>query len=181
MKLKPSLSPSETTVEVLRSFYRPHKPVDFDGLLLNHLTGEYFKPPTRTKQSHIAECDINTIMKQYSRTGQIAHISSRAAQGAYADLPDDSDFQTAMNVVLEGKAAFATLPAKTRDRFGHDPAQFLAFMADPDNVEEARKMGLLKPRAAPPAAAPSGPPMDPSKPPQAPTAAPAAPRAPEGS
>ncbi|WNK14187.1 MAG: internal scaffolding protein [Microvirus sp.] len=150
MKLKPSLSPSETTVEVLRSFYRPHAPVKYDGLLLNHKTGEYFVPERRTKQSHVAECDINTIMKQYQRTGQIAHISSRAAQGAYTDLPDEVDFQMALNVVLEGQTAFATLPSKTRDRFGNDPNQFLAFMANPENTEEARKMGLLNPKSPAP-------------------------------
>lgn len=170
MKLKPTLSPSETTLDALRSFYFPHSRVAYDPHVVVTATGELVIPERRTKQNHIAECDINNIMKQYSKTGQITHMSAKAAQGAYADLPDDLDFQVSMNIVAEGRSAFATLPAKVRDRFGNDPAQFLAFMADPDNQDEAIKMGLAT-RVATPA---------PNEP-QAPHAAPDAPSVPDGS
>jgi len=44
-----------------------------------------------------------------------------------------------------------TLPAKVRDRFGQDPAEFLAFLSNPENADEARRLGILKPQeAAPP-------------------------------
>ncbi|WNK14683.1 MAG: internal scaffolding protein [Microvirus sp.] len=164
MKIKPSNSPSESTLEVLRSFYAPHNRVAYDPHVINHATGELKIPERRVKQNHIAECDINNIMKQYSKTGQITHMSAKAAQGAYADLPDDLDFQVSMNIVAEGRTAFATLPAKVRDRFGNDPAQFLAFMADPDNQDEAIKMGLAKrrPEAATGGLVPPPPPTPPN-------------------
>jgi len=146
----------------LFSFFRPHPRVPYSGLLLNPKTGELVEPARRVKQSFVAECDINNIMKQYSATGQIAHINSRAQQGQYRDLPDDVDFQSALNTVLEGEKAFASLPSKTRDRFGNDPAQFLMFMADPSNAEEATKMGLVTARpAVAPTAAPAPNPASP--------------------
>lgn len=132
------------------SFYRPHARVQYTGELVNHVTGEVFTPPRRVKQSFVAECDINNILKQYSKTGQIKHISAKAAQGAYVDLPDEADFQTALNTVRQAELSFSTLPAKVRDRFGNDPAQFLSFIADPENQDEAVKLGLMTARPVPP-------------------------------
>lgn len=123
-------------------FYRPHKRVQFTGELVNPVTGEVTRPPSMTKQSFVEECDINNILREYSASGQLRHISARAEQGMYADLPDQADFQTALNIVLEGQAAFASLPSKVRNRFNNDPAEFLEFMADPANQEEAIRLGL---------------------------------------
>lgn len=123
-------------------FYRPHDRVLATGELVNHRTGEVFTPPSMTKQSHVAECDINNILKQYKLTGIVRHISAKAEQGTYADLPDNIDFQESLNVVKRSEAAFATLPAAVRSRFNNDPAQFLEFMADPANQDEAIKLGL---------------------------------------
>jgi len=150
-----------------RSFHRPHKRVQYTGQLVNHITGELFTPPRRVKQAHVPECDINNILKQYSATGQIRHMSAKAAMGAYVDLPDGLDFQEAVNIVLEGEKAFSTLPSKVRDRFGNDPTAFLAFMADGSNQDEAIKLGLATKRVPPPAPSPA--PV-----PAAPVAAPAA-------
>lgn len=154
----------------MRSFFRPHQRVVFDPHLVKAKTGECYLPERRVKQSFIAECDINNILKQYSVTGQLRHISARAQQGSYMDLPDDLDFQLSMNIVKEGEAAFATLPSKTRERFGNNPENFLAFMANPENAEEAIKMGLATKR-----------PAEATKEPQAPKAPAEPPPAPEGS
>lgn len=130
-------------------FARPHARVSFDGLLFNSQTGEFEKPKTRTKQSFKDECDINNILKQYSATGIVRHI--RQEQPRYADLPDDVDFQTAMNTVIQAESAFASLPSKVRNRFHNDPAEFLAFMADPKNLEEMYSLGLAnRPPGDPP-------------------------------
>lgn len=152
-------SSSQPTSEIPRDFYRPHKRVYYDPHLTNPKTGEVYIPERRVKQSFVTECDINTIMKQYSQTGQIRHISAKAAQGAYLDLPDEIDFQTALQIVKDGESAFGTLPSKVRDRFSNDPARFLDFMSDPANAEEAVKLGLATARpepVAPPPEAPKG-------------------------
>lgn len=144
---------------VLQGFYQPHKPVRFDGLLLNHVTGEYFKPVVRTKQDFKAQCDINNIIKSFTATGQINHVSAKAAQGAFMDLPDDLDFQSALNIVIAGENAFMALPAKLRDRFHNDPVEFLEFVTNPANADELVKLGI---RNAPPPAAPSSPEANPA-------------------
>jgi len=133
----------------LYSFYRPHKREDtwYTGEVTNPETGEVTKPPSMTKQSFAAECDINNILKQYKKTGIISHINAQAARGTYQDLPDDVDYQSALNLIINAENAFATLPSGVRDRFGNDPAEFMAFMADPKNAEEIVQLGLATPRA----------------------------------
>jgi len=126
----------------LQCFFRPHQSVRYTGELVNPTTGEVYTPPRRVKQSFVAECDINNILKQYSATGQLKHISANAQKGAYLDLPDDLDYQAAVQIQMDATKAFASLPSKTRDRFENDPSQFLAFMADSANSDEAVKLGL---------------------------------------
>lgn len=156
-------------------FYRPHSRVTFGNELLDPATGEISYPPSRTKQSMVAECDINNILKQYKRTGMIAHINAQAAQGQYIDLPSDQDFQESLNIVMRAEESFATLPSKVRARFGNDPQEFLAFMADPANQDEMISLGLgtkitdsLDLNAGP-----GGQPPEPKAVPPAPAAAPA--------
>lgn len=129
---------------IKRTFYRPHKRVQEDGAMINRL-GEVSYPPSMTKQEFKREADINNILKQYSATGMLSHVSARAATGAYIDLPDSVDFQESLNTVKAAETAFASLPSKIRDRFHNDPAEFLAFCSDAANLDELRKLGLAKP------------------------------------
>lgn len=97
---------------------------------------------SRTKQSDKDSCDINLIMRRYETTGAIDHINPRAPNwGEFHSVPD---FHTAQNTILEAEEAFARLPASVRDRFGNDPAQMLAFLADDANREEAIELGLVR-------------------------------------
>lgn len=128
----------------MRCFYRPHKRVQFDNSVVDPYTGEVKYPPSRTKQEFAAECDINNILKQFSRTGMLTHVNAKAAQGMYMDLPDPVDFQAALAMSAQAHASFASLPSKLRDRFHNDPAEFLAFMSDPANLAEAQSLGLVE-------------------------------------
>lgn len=143
-------------------FHRQHDrhATAYTGELVDHRTGVIFTPPSRTKQSFVAECDINNILKQYKATGMIRHMSAKAASGVYADLPDEIDFQQSMNIVQQGERAFASLPSKVRSRFHNNPTEFLEFMGNPENVDEAVKLGLATKKEPPPKppAQPSGPP-----------------------
>lgn len=138
----------DVPVTVHHSFYVPHDRAKtwFTGEKVNPITGEISFPPSMTKQSFKDECDINNIIKSYSVTGQLTHINAKAAQGAYQDLPDEVDFQTSLNVIKAATESFATLPSHVRARFNNDPAQFLAFMEDANNVDEMVKMGLASKR-----------------------------------
>lgn len=54
------------------------------------------------------------------------------------------DFQEAMFIVAQGKSMFEELPGEIRKRFSNDPAQFLGFVQNPDNMDEMARMGILK-------------------------------------
>lgn len=94
----------------------------------------------RTKQSHKDECDVNQIMARFQRTGAITHFNKHAAH--YEDMTG-FDYTTAMQQVAEAQSMFNELPSKLRDRFQHNPANFLDFVQDPSNGPEARELGLL--------------------------------------
>lgn len=137
-------------------FYHPHARLGFTGELVDPVTGELFTPPSMTKQEFKRECDINNIIKQFQVTGMVQHINARAQAGAYIDLPSDLDFQNSVNIVARARDSFMSLPSKIRDRFGNDPAQFLAFVQNPANINEMYDLGLAtRPRAPNPEPAPA--------------------------
>lgn len=110
-----------------------------------------------TRQSEKDKCDVNLILKQFRVTGV---LPNRGAPGRYEDLPSSMDYQEAMNVTLAAQAAFADLPSKIRERFGNDPESLLRFLGDPENRDEAIKLGLLDrppPVDEPPAGGGGGP------------------------
>lgn len=95
---------------------------------------------SRTKQSFRDECDINNIMAKYMATGLVDHV--KKYQGRYEDLPNEIDYHENLNAVMRAEDAFSSLPSKIRTRFGNNPAAFLGFVLNPDNLEEVQRMGL---------------------------------------
>lgn len=133
----------------LIGFYTAHAPFTFDNTVLDPKTGELRTLPSMTKQEFKDQCDINKIVKEFTITGQISHISAKAAQGAFLDLPKDLDYQTSLNTIIAAEDAFMALPAKVRDRFGNDPTEFLTFVTDPKNADELVELGIReRPRPA---------------------------------
>ncbi|AXH74644.1 MAG: internal scaffolding protein [Microviridae sp.] len=115
----------------MQSFYIPHSPVTLD-------CGD----EQITKQSFKAECDINNILRQYTKTGVINHVQS--SRPTYQDLPDAIDYQESMNTLLAADAAFAGLPASVRSRFGNDPGEFLAALSDPEQTAYLTEVGVFR-------------------------------------
>lgn len=134
--------------------------------LVDHKTGVITTPESMTKQSFVPECDINNILRSYRATGQINHIRANAAQGVYEDLPDPIDYQTSLNILMEARDSFDSLPSAVRRRFGNDPREFLAFITNPANQDEAIAMGLATDTRPPPP--PPEPPPTPENTPPAP-------------
>lgn len=98
------------------------------------------------KQSMKDEVNINNIMARYIRTGTLTHV--RAGSPQYGFAPDMS-FKDALNFMNEAQAEFERLPAKIRARFSNDPAEFVDFCSNKENLEELRKLGLAKPAEKP--------------------------------
>lgn len=99
-----------------------------------------FSEPTRTMQSSREECDINSILARYQKTGVIEHLNRY--QGNYGNFLSASDYQSSLNSVLSADSAFQSLPSSLRFRFNNDPAQFLSFVENPANRDELVSMGL---------------------------------------
>jgi phage internal scaffolding protein len=106
-----------------------------------------------TQQHFKDESDINTIMSKYQRTGflvdPLVAVSSRPEFGDFSTM---SDFMDAQNVIAEANQLFAELPSSIRKRFNNDPAEMLYFLGEPDNKDEAIKLGLVNAPAPPPRA-----------------------------
>lgn len=103
----------------------------------------YFSPSggiSMAKQSFKDECDINTIMARYQRTGVLDHV--RQNVGQYIDVTG-ADFTEAQNLIAGARSMFNELPAKLRERFNNEPAELLSFLEKEENREEAVKLGLL--------------------------------------
>lgn len=129
-----SSSQSRPLNSPIQSLYSPKSRVQiqFEGQGLTH-------------QSFKDECDINTIMGRYLKTGVLPeNLTQREAQ--YLDV-SDIDFQNAANLVAGAKSLFEQLPSSIRNRFENDPAKLLAFTSDENNRREAAEMGLLGPEA----------------------------------
>lgn len=146
-------SHNATATQAAFDFYRPHNRADtwYTGELVDPVTGEVYVPPSMTKQSFVEQCDINNIIKSFSKTGMLNHVNRQAALGSYQDLPDSFDFQEALHTVKRAEQSFATLPSRLRARFENNPRLFVAFLQDPANQAEAIELGLM---TAPPAPEP---------------------------
>lgn len=96
---------------------------------------------THTKQSFKDECDINSIMGRYARTGELTHIQQNIAR--YGDFSNANDYHQALLDIEEAQRQFMELPAAIRARVHHDPGEFLTFVDDPANYEECVKMGII--------------------------------------
>lgn len=99
---------------------------------------------SRTQQSFKDECDINVIVERFGLTGEMPGDLKMPVSGDFTGV---TDFHSAMNLVVEAQDQFMRLPAEVRKRFGHDPAELIAFLGDEKNKDEAIKLGLVNPPA----------------------------------
>lgn len=101
--------------------------------------------PSLTRSEFADECDINSIMARYEKTGVMPGQALPNQPPMYLDLTEVPDYRSALEQVMEAQEAFMRLPAKARAEFDNDPAQFVQFAADPANIEQMRSWGLAPP------------------------------------
>jgi phage internal scaffolding protein len=92
-----------------------------------------------TQQQFKEESDINNIVDRFMKTG---HLPDPVSMPQYVDYEGVFDFQSAMNVVRQADENFMRMDAKVRARFHNSPQEFLEFFADPNNRDEAVRLGL---------------------------------------
>lgn len=105
--------------------------------------------PSLTKQSFAKECNINTIMGKFEKTGNISHLNNH--NGGYGNYIGYLDYHASLNKIHEADQAFNELPPLVRSKFHNDPAQFLEFAQNSENLTEMREMGLAPPERPKPA------------------------------
>ncbi|AXH77749.1 MAG: internal scaffolding protein [Microviridae sp.] len=110
---------------------------DFD-----HLSIDYTNVESAVIHVPDDETDINQLVlrsRMRELTGQ-----SDAFYGDCA-LAGADDYHSAMIMVSTAQESFEALPSSIRNRFHNDPFEFLSFIEDPANKEEAVNLGLLDP------------------------------------
>lgn len=96
--------------------------------------------PSRTKQSHKLECDINHIIKKYDKHKVLTHVNTAIAM--YGDFTETHEYQDAQNLISVSDSNFSQIPAPIRRRFGDNAGEFLEFATNPENLDEMVKLGL---------------------------------------
>lgn len=105
-----------------------------------------------TQQHFAEEADVNNIMRRYAQTGYIVDpLNPGTAKPMFGDFSVDFDYQEAQNMLISANNQFMALPADLRKRFGNNPGELLAFLADSNNKDEAIRLGLIDPPEVPPA------------------------------
>lgn len=98
-----------------------------------------------TKQSHKDECDINQILAKFQKSGMVTHSNKNAARYGFAT---SLDLRESLEIVKEAQTMFDELPSTIRKKFRNEPAEFLDFVQNPDNLAEMGEMGMLNPPLA---------------------------------
>lgn len=132
--------------------HNPNTPTQTQTLINNQIRHKYsprfrvsisFEGPGLTKQSFKDECDINRIISRFQSTGELPNMANVPAQ--YLDVTS-MDFQEHQNFIAGANSMFHDLPAKIRDRFQNNPAEFFDFCSHEKNRPEMAEMGLLRPQ-----------------------------------
>jgi len=106
-------------------------------------TGTVNNEPSKTQQHFEKECNINNIVARAKVTGLLIDPSvPRRGMPKYGDFTQVTDFQSANNLLIQAREAFSALPAEIRKKFDNNPQNLMAFLENPENNEEAVKLGL---------------------------------------
>ncbi len=114
---------------------------NYDTELASYESGLTCDDESLAIQSAEEESNINTIVRRFGLTGELPSDVAIPRSGDFTGAPD---FHTAMNLVRQAQEEFLRVPAHIRARFGNDPGNFIAFVEDDSNREEAARLGLLK-------------------------------------
>lgn len=104
--------------------------------------------PSKTKQSMLRDSDINVIVERFKKTGQLGVPGTGNRRPIFGEIPSAS-YHAMLNKICDVDLAFSALSPKLRARFRNSPLQLLRFLENPDNAQEAVKIGLLDPKDPP--------------------------------
>lgn len=101
-----------------------------------------------TEQHHKDSANLNVMMERMGvkPTDPIPAATAAFWAGAAPeqDFGEPIDLRAVLDIGREASDRFMSLPAKIRSRFHNDPAELYRFVSNPENDDEAVKLGLLK-------------------------------------
>lgn len=109
----------------------------------NRVAIDFTDEPLLTEQAHAAEVNINNIVKRHGIDLIQKTSVLMSADYQFDDLPGN-DFQEAMLILKKGQDTFDSLPSELRKKFDNNPAMFMDFVQNPDNLPEMRELGLAQ-------------------------------------
>lgn len=110
--------------------------------------------------------DVNDIMRKFGHTGKMPLDMRVPLSGDFSGV---GTYQECLQAVKTAQNEFMKLPATIRERFKHDPEQFINFVEDEKNAEEGEKLGIWKLRKPEPKVPEVVPPVVPAAKSQPPT------------
>jgi len=119
-------------------------PYNYDMDLASDKHGLKCEDASLTQQQFKEESDINTIVDRFMKSGVMPNPVNMPQ---YIDYEGVFDFQSAMNTIRQADENFMRMDAKIRARFNNSPQEFLEFFGNPENQEEAIRLGLAIPQA----------------------------------
>jgi len=108
----------------------------------NRIKTSFKDSVSQTVQEQKDSTDVNKILERFNRTELIDHVNSHEPQ--YGDFTG-YDFQTNQNKVAEAQSMFNALPAKVRQKFNHNPQEYLNYIADQANIDDMRDGSIDNP------------------------------------
>lgn len=108
---------------------------------------DFSNSPSLTKSEFAEEADINNIVATCIRKAMPLPTGDR--QPLFEDFSDIGTYQDALNGVAQANQTFEQLPSGIRQKFDHNVQSLIDFLADPENNNEAKELGLLPSDSAP--------------------------------
>lgn len=124
--------PKAEKITELRSMYVKHEPIRV-----------HFHKPSRTKQEFKNDCDINQILKRFSRTGVVPGTIKKPA---FLDCTTIPNLQDALHLMKDAEHAFMKLPAVVRKHFDNNAIAFVDYALDPKNIDQLREWNIVPPK-----------------------------------
>lgn len=103
------------------------------------------KEPSKTQQQFAEDCDINQIVAKYAQGNLFDPVNVMDPSNAlYGDFSNIEDYHSMMTRLVGAQEAFEGLPIHLKKRFEQDPGKLIAFLNNPNNREEAERLGLVE-------------------------------------
>ena len=98
-----------------------------------------------TIQAAAIDQDINEIVRRYGIGEGVMPPPLDPSQ--FGDTTDLPDLRRILEIQREAEDYYRALPARIRNRFRNDPLELLAFVQDPENIEEGIALGIFTKKA----------------------------------